>query len=971
MDSPPRPGALRRLKNWLLAPCLHGFLWVFCLSLAFLLLLQGVFLYGVVSGSSIPLPGRALRAIEAELQGALPGSEVRIGNLSLQADGTIHSRDVELFLEGGRDPVLEIADLEVDLSLPWLFLGQAVPNRIRLRGGRGYTPAVYSPTGVREKVVDALSLDLFADSGRLHLRHLQFKVLDIPVTANGSWQFPMTMPGVGATGLEGSPPLMAMAAGLAGLMRIQPHTDWMEEPALHIHLTQKEGGAPRAWIRAQAEALTLENRFHSSRFHSEAPLEWDGTWDLPEGLSIQARSLAVEPWGTLSQPDILLEVPSAQALSPALLPQVVLRFATTGGEAGGYAFGPLQGRVRPETLHAFTFHLNGTPVEAPVRLSGFADLRTETARLSARIGRIDSARLLQILEGHVPALPEGLQPPSFDSLYLRGRLAPGWAPERVEFDGRMSRIQYGDQYIPSTVMRGTYDFAEEHVELERFHAVFPRGDLIGRMDFTLPSTRIVLSLHSEGFDPRQLNAILPPWWDRLWPDIDFPGTLPHGDFYIENTFTRRHTLFVQGHARFGETTFSGLDFEGGAVRVLVQPSLIQLYDLEARREGKPTSGRLSWVYDPGVEGLKHFEWDVDSQLAPGTAKRIFNEPIQKLFDPFTTTGPVQVRSSGRLYNKKKVPNLVRKNAIFIEGATADPLRYADYPLDSLTFTADWNPSALRIILDSAGIASGEATGWILTRYPSGGAPTLEFDLNLLGAERKRLLNLAERFNTQTADPTRPRAHNPPEPTKNPVENPDGGIVDLRLAANGPLGDPFGFSGRGFFELRDPNLARIGLLGGLTTSIEQNQPTFGTLALNQMGSEIILDRELVRFPNMRITGPVTRIKARGDYSLLEKDLDFNVQVFLGNPDESALISMITSVFRPLTYALELNLSGPLQAPEWKFIYAPGSLLAGPRKERDRSLPEKIRSSEAPEAPVLERAQANRPSSVDHPPYPPPP
>ncbi len=971
MDSPLRPGPLRRMRNWLLAPCLHGFLWIFCLCLALLLLLQGIFLYGVVSGKSIPLPGRALRTVEAKIQRALPGSEVRLGSLSVQADGTVQSRDIELLLEGVQEPVLEIDSLAVDLSLPWLFLGQAVPNQVRLRGGAGYTPALYSPTGVREKVIDAFSLDFFTEGGRLQLRHLQFKALDIPVTAAGSLPYPL--PGGRESNLGESTPLMAMAAGLASLMRIRPHTDWMEEPALQLRLSQDNSGLPRAWVRAQAEALTLENRFRSRHFLIEAPFEWDGNWSLPVGLSLRARSLAVEPWGALDQPDARLEIPSGQPLSPALLPELVLRVASSGGEAAGFPFGPLQGRIQPDNLSAFSFHLVGTPLDAPLRLSGSADLQNETARFRGRIGRMDSGRLLQILDGRVPALPDGLQPPLFDSLYLDARLTSGWTPERVEFDGRMSHIQYGEQYIPSTVLRGSYDFAAEHVELERFHAVFPRGDLAGRMSFTLPSTRIVLSLQSEGFDPRQLNAILPPWWDRLWPDIDFPGTLPRGDFYIENTFTRRHTLFVQGHARFGETTFSGLDFDAGGIRVLVQPSLIQLYDIEARRDGKATTGRLSWVYDPNIEGLKHFDWEVRSALAPDTAKTLFSEPIQKLFDPFTTTGPVNVRSSGRLYNKKRVPNLVQNNTIFIEGETADPLSYSHYPLDSLSFTANWNPTALRIILDSGGIASGQATGWILTRYPAGAAPTLEFDLNLLGAERIRLLGLAERFDQKTTNPTQPRAPNVPESgaLRLPDDSPEGGIVDLRMAATGPLGDPFGFTGRGFFELRDPNLARIGLLGGLTTSIEQNQPTFGTLALNQMGSEILLDRELVQFPNMRITGPVTRIKAKGDYSLLEKNLDFNVQVFLGNPDESALISMITSVFRPLTYALELNLSGPLQDPEWKFIYAPGSLFAGPRKERDRSLPDKIRPSKDPRALALEGPSSGPPSSVEHPPYPPPP
>lgn len=961
MDSLPGKKWLKRCGKWIFAPCLDVFLWFFSLGLALFLVFQVLFLYGLQSGKSIPLPGRVLTLVEKQFEEAIPGTEVEIRSLSIRADGTIKTSGVDIYLESSSEPVLILEETLIDLSLPFLFIGRVVPDQVQVKGAQLYCPVLFSPTGKRERIIDSFSTALAVRNHRLSLYHLQGRALGIPITAGGSWYYPLPFLGGSESDLlESSSPALLATAALGQLLKMKPQAEWLQHPAVHFQLSQSEPGKPRLHLEARAERMILEQTYESRQFQASTQLLWEEGWTLPDGIQIQGASLRTPDWPELQDLEVLLTLPRGVALNPARLTEVKARAAVGKAVVREIPLGPFIAGASPRSWQALNFTLRGRPFRNPLELSGEADFGNRTATLKFYSRDLEVDQLSDLLSHWIPLLPESLALPQALSGQARLALENDWEPQSVEFNLVAENLAFNQQPIPAIRADGSVQVPSGAIRLQDFRADFPEGYLEGTGAFSQSTGHLRLNVWSDGFLPTQLNPILPPWWSKIFENTAAHGRLPGGNYYIENDFTQKHTLFIFGDTYFYDGSYSGLEFEEGSIRLLVQPALIEVFDLEAYHEGTLTQGSISWVYDPSIKGLKSLNWDIESGLPPQDGKKLFNQGIREIFEQFALTGSSEVSSTGKLFNKKTFPDLMEQNQVSLRGKTEKPLTYLGYPLDSLEFQADYNPGTLRLILDSVGVADGIATGWIYNEFRKDQPDQLEFDLSLLGSDRNQLLSMAGAFDPNSS-PENSNPSSEDEPSA-PREK-STGVIDVRLNARGPLGDIYGFSGDGFFELRDPNLARIRLLGGLSNALEETPLPLGSLALNKMASGIVLDRELVKFPSMRITGPITRIKADGDYSLLEKDLNFNVQVFLGNPDESEFLSMVTSVFRPLTYALEMNLTGTLQEPSWKFA------LGAPRKLRDRTLPDQIDAgrSSVPVAPE----EGYLPDSNDHPPYPPPP
>ena len=80
-----------------------------------------------------------------------------------------------------------------------------------------------------------------------------------------------------------------------------------------------------------------------------------------------------------------------------------------------------------------------------------------------------------------------------------------------------------------------------------------------------------------------------------------------------------------------------------------------------------------------------------------------------------------------------------------------------------------------------------------------------------------------------------------------------------------------------------------------------------------------------FKSLRLTGPSALVEAKGDYTLDTGRLAFNARVRPFEQRTGLLSSTAGLVLTPLSSALEVELSGTLEKPEWTFTYGPGRLL----------------------------------------------
>jgi len=919
---------LQRYGKRVFTHCVHCFHWIVSAALVLTLIAQGLWIYGIHTGKHVSIPLQVVDWIEAQAQSFLPGMEVRVKRLAISADGSVRATGLEVFTEGGELPVGTFEEVTMDFSLPLLLLGRLYPETLAMSGGKVFCPLIYSPTGERELVLSAISGGVTIRNKKFKIEHFQAKALEIPVSASGEWQFPLfpATRGDSGRGDEEKKPLLAFAAGLGHLLTMQDHAEWLENPDVHFRFKQKPGGVPEIATTLKCEYTHINELFEAHSLVANFSIFWDEEWKFLDSPIVSADLVGIPDYGSMVNPGVELHISRERGITLGALYNATITANAGSMDTSMIRTEAVRLEVESGGLGELKFSVQGDSRGMPIKLSGNVNLLKQSSQMNLKIREGSPEQYLELLEFMQVELPENLKPPETLSANLDIVLSGGWKFNRVNFLINAGDFEYKKQAVQNLRMKGTYTKPAKSIKMDTFYIDFPRGYLAGSMGYSMAATQLNVSVHTEEFLPTQLNSILPDWWSNIWNDFEFDGKLPSGNFSLRKRMNTRHTLYFYGAANFHDTRYRGLHFDEGRCIAVGRPALIELLDLNVRKGNKVTTGSMNWVYAPEIGGVKSMNWSIYSEIPPHEGKVIFNEEMREIFNDFEVEGQTEISSVGKWYNGKRVPERKNQDRILVAGKTPDPLRYKGYPLDYLEFNAEYKDRALEGNLESVGIAGGVARGSFFTELPEDGEEksNLTFNFELENGLRDELMIIANRFTSKTGRESPLEKSGEDESPSSSRE----ARLDLRLQANGPLGDPYRFTGDGFFELRDPDLASIRLFGMLSGILEQTPLPLGTLALNKMGSDLVLNHEILHFPNMRVTGPLVRIKAMGEYSMIAHELDFSAQIFLGNPDESALFSMMAAIFRPITYALELDLTGPVEKPQWRFIYGPGNLF---RKE----------------------------------------
>ncbi|MBC8010897.1 MAG: hypothetical protein H7067_12470, partial [Burkholderiales bacterium] len=190
-------------------------------------------------------------------------------------------------------------------------------------------------------------------------------------------------------------------------------------------------------------------------------------------------------------------------------------------------------------------------------------------------------------------------------------------------------------------------------------------------------------------------------------------------------------------------------------------------------------------------------------------------------------------------------------------------------------------------------------------------------------------------------PAAPVPADAPAPEKAPEEDkPLGGRVSFTLAATGPLADPLAYSGTGTARIVGADLARIRLLGGFSSLLSSLGIGITTVELAEADAEFRIDRNRVEFSRLHLTGPSALVEAKGDYTMPKGTLDFSAKVRPFEKSDGFFSSAAGFVLSPLSSALEVELRGPLDDPEWTFSYGPTQFfrrITGSRPKPDPAPP----------------------------------
>lgn len=504
-------------------------------------------------------------------------------------------------------------------------------------------------------------------------------------------------------------------------------------------------------------------------------------------------------------------------------------------------------------------------------------------------------------------------------------LAPGGVPARVEARAASGRAVAGRVPFDRAGASLLYEPFEHRLLADDLLLV--QGDSGARGSYEMDTESLAFRFLLGGrLRPMAIEGWFSGWWDRLWANFSFGPVPPAAEVDIRGVWgdPPRTTVFVGADS--GSLGLRALELDTLAIRVYVHRAATELLGFRATRGEHLATGAFARHVDMAAD---HDDWsrlsfDVRSDFPIEALPRLFPEEGAEIVAPFRLEAPPRIHLVGEAFGPgSDTPGAERYT---LDLATSAPLRYHGFPLDRLSTRLERRDDEIHLEDLRAGFADGVVSGRATLSGPAS-ARWLAFDMALADARLDLALLRWREFQAESggASPSPGAAGSPSTSTRSPLSKPLGGSLTLALAATGPIDRPLAFGGRGSARITGADLAKIRLLGGLSSILSEIGIGLTTVELTDADALFNVEQNRLVFDSLRLTGPSALVQADGDYVLPAGALAFSARVRPFEQRSGILSSTAGFVLSPLSNALEIKLTGTLDEPDWSFSYGPTQLF----------------------------------------------
>lgn len=873
----PRPATspvrrfLRGLANtacYLLLPCQLLLLWV------------------VTREEPIELPGMVGRLLEERCAEA--GARLHARRYLLTPQRTLVAEEVAVEIAGLPGEVFTAARVEAGVRLTGAARGL---TSLRITDGRLWCPATVSARGERTLLLDQLHGSLLRE-GRWWQARLGTRAGKFTLDFAGTLPAGLANATAPAATAAARPPAEIVGAGLRDAEALLNGAERTGGGGLHLVGAGRADGGVDLTIEGVLGDDWLDDRLGiirigRPRFTAQLRLDAQGrpgAWQVEadarqlESQGRQARELQVTANGVGLDPAAwhgVARVTGAQAFGFA---DVDLRV-----EASGDGRAPWRARLRtPASAIDLTWR----------RLAdGTAELRCPTATLAVA----DLAR--------VPALRAGLADAGIaleGSLLLADvdlRCAPEtWALRaasgRVAFSGLRALGLHAESIAPGSSAALNADF--------RFDAGAPDFPLVlGRLDLAGVRGEAHCSLRAEGpfrlnlrgeIAPPSLDQLLGDWWIQLWGLFRLTAR-PHAVIEVEGAWGRPLLTTTRGAVTLGGFRFMQAPFRSVAVRI----------DADARRTwiGLHRLAGGDADTDGAVDGAVTWDW---SKPLAEAGPRVHVAGNLQPWVAATIAGPelgASLRAldlpASRHLTVDVAPGDGARPAVSAKVLCAAPFRAWGIDSAHLDLAVRSTGGQLEVGADldlADGRARLDLTGDLLH------APAVR--LGLKGSDFAKVAALVGKLG-QPASPATP------PPPKASVAR-----LDLNFHGSVDLAKPTLLRGRGDFVLKDPELKKVRVLGGLSSALESIGVDATSYELQTAQGTFGCLEGKAYFPDLLLTGEDARLQLAGEVDLAGPNLNFIGDFSLPARGSFNPLQLL-NLNRALVALTKVRVKGPLANP----------------------------------------------------------
>lgn len=826
--------------------------------------------------------------------------DVRLGYLAFTPWNRVYCMDTYIGQASAPDTrFAKLGQIKIGIAPLSILSGKPQVTSVQLHGADVYCPALHSPTGSQETILEDLSCTLQAKKGNWLLKNLSFRLHNSTVSGAFPQGIPFETPD--EKPVPGKDPLLPIFYNfLAKLYALQPHFALLDAPSLQlssvgtgtidIELTARGAQYPEVFNCGNITLFTQINP-DPKNFQFSAPLvaKLDNTL-----FRKQFRA---------NQVHVHYPAPTILGGKPEMFP-LLAKVSTTGILFNNEPAGRFIGDIRMDNPDDLELHgtlgfdnsylaldsqirLDAQSVEAKARINLHP---TDLKHFHAFIPRkyLDVVKFRNPVKGSIAAT-----------------LAEGWKPTNAQFKLETGQLVVMD--VPLNRLQASGYYTPGNLRLDNFSIGLKPGNVSGELDQNLENLDYRLRLHGEFF-PYQINPWMMDWWDDLWGRFKFTGLPVKGDFSLEGRWDDLTRRDIFGEAHIFTASYKGVPFSKVTGRLRSIPKYTELFDLSAKFQSGHADGSISWILHPTKrDRLSSQRFSLQGQLLPETAGKLFGKDVTNALADFDTKEPAQVLSSGVIYGNEPPEFLGPdpKDTYTIQ-CKAKEVAYHSIPLQDLNINFEANGPGITIRPMNFRFAGGRAEGW-LTHGKTGSDDTpMEISLDLKDANKKAALQHLSQSPRMAGKIKAPSADSSEKAI----------LESFQLQARGHPDDFTSFVGKGKIRLQDPDLAKVNMLSLLSKELTGLTLPLISYKFNKMETGFVLkNKHLVIEPGpLLISGTSAKVEAKGKINLTNSKLDFRVKLLpLGIP---------------LAGILEMRLGGNLDKPVWN----PSMLPPGIQKKR---------------------------------------
>lgn len=869
---------------------LHHTLGVLHNAFNLVLLALVVLVISILIRDDLPVPKFIRDRIERECTAR--GLKVSFTHAQIDASGKILARELTVAPVRFGGPVLSAGRVFVAFDRLKLLAGRIEIVRLDAEDVRVICPASLSPTAADEPLLQVSAVTVTQHAGVWRVPGLLAAAGPLRVIAHGLIQVPAAADAP-KFHLDLNRVLDQFATLAPRVVRELARLDTLEQPRLQLVFG---GGTGRP--------LTLDALFSAAGWRDERFGE--------------VRGVQAETHVTLRGPATTAPVRLSARLEHVARPGLVtaeavelsaewLAFPTAKNflpwqvHVAAANVQHAKGRVTAPVLAVFPLAYPLVDVTASAVLEGEAlalaaeaDVRRRSGIVTLRggAGATWLARASEILRRDVTYYATIATPPDVsvqvtidDGLQLRGAdfrvITPPLVARRVALD--RARVH------------GHVDRAGLRID----HLEFTRGDEFGhgtyQSDFKSRDYRFMIT---GAMRPDHIATWYGPWWAKFWKDYQFHGGPPRFNLDAHGNWLRPEPILMTGAGAAENITIRDVPLEAVRTRLFVRPGYFDLFDATILRpEGRiDGDARLRFVRGDPLPVWQELRFSSNADLV--AMARVFGPGGDALLAPYRYTIPPNLTLAGTVAREGREYDVNLELGL----NTGDEFRYLDFPLSWLTTRASIHNRQVVLPEIYAGYAKGVLTGSARTD-----AGRLTFDAKLLNAD----FDLAMKIYSDFVDRNFPT---PPEKLEpgSIVRDSFGGTLTLNLAAQGPIADLKAYEGAGDLVLSGAKLYQLNVIGVFSDLFGTGIGTFG---FTDAKGAFEVRRDLVHFPNLRVTGNTARLDATGSYSLADRSINFRVRMEALRESRGFITKLLGLVVNPLTNLLfEARLTGTLRNPK---------------------------------------------------------